>query len=152
MMNEQQAVTLGGIVRTALMLLEGQTAEVGKSIRLELLVPMAFGHGESIEHGEAGILPATLAIEGELLRVDDRFVLDPAIQRIFRLFLRSVFEPPVVGGGKFEITEREDGLIFMRKKNWNDDWQTHSVPFTSNDQAQGAGGGLIAGGSPGATG
>ena len=120
MMTPEQAETLGGVVRTILMLLAGALPDVGRTTRMELLVPMGFCDGKSVQHGEAYILPATLAVQGELLRVDDRFILDEATRNIFRLFLRSVFEPPVVGGGKFNIAEREDGIVFMPKEHGDD--------------------------------
>lgn len=126
-MNEAQAEELGGILRAVLMLLEGRRSDVGVSIRNELLLPIGFCDGKSVKHSEACILPATPAISGEFLRVDDRFIFDVAARRMFRLFLRSVFEPPVMGGGKFEIAEREDGIIFMPKKHWNDNCLTHNA-------------------------
>ncbi len=114
-MNLNQAETLGGIVRAIKILLSGYVDDIGKGRRLNLLVPHCLNNGESIEHGEAGILTATSAVINELLFIDDHLLEDVAIRDMFRVFIRSVFEPPVVGGGKFILEERSNGLVFFLK-------------------------------------
>ena len=109
------AETLGSIVRATNMLLEGYNHTIGSGWRMELLVPACFCNGESVYHGEACILPASKAVVGELLRVDDHLIYDTAVRNMFRVFLVSVYQIPVVGGGKFSIEERDEGIVFRLK-------------------------------------
>lgn len=115
-MNERQAAALGALARTVSLMLSSPSPDIGLGRRMNLLLPVGFGGSEGPEVNEGGIEPATLAPVGEFLRVDCRLVNDPAMRSILLAFLRSAFEPLVVGFGKFRVMadERGEGIIFIR--------------------------------------
>ncbi|MNP85160.1 hypothetical protein D3C76_1847720 [compost metagenome] len=65
---------------------------------------------------EGGIEAASPAPVGEFLWVDCHLIDDLATRSALLVFLRSAFEPLVVGFGKFRIMadERGEGIIFIR--------------------------------------
>jgi len=89
-----------------------------------LAVPVIFLDGESVECREAWIQPTATAIVGELLRVDDSIMNEPSLRDVLRIFLKSAFEPSVIGFGKVRIVfkEREESIIFVERDSDRNDW------------------------------
>lgn len=104
---------------------------------MNLRVPRYLGDGEGVERGDAYVLLASPAVVGELLQVDDNLLEDIALCNTFHIFLRAVFEPPVIGDGKFAIEERNEGIVFLRKEVWRDDYFAHGTAPVKTSNVKG---------------
>lgn len=115
-MNERQVTALGALVRTVSLMLSSPSSDIGQGRRMNLLLPVGFGGSEGPEVNEGGIEAATLAPVGEFLRVDCHLIDDLATRATLLVFLRSAFEPLVIGFGKFGVMadERGEGIVFIR--------------------------------------
>ena len=108
--------------------LKHHSQEVGNGRRTNLLIPSTFSDCESIEAGEAWIVEGSPAPHGELVRVDLNLLDDISTRTALCIFIRSAFEPPVIGGGEFRITtdELEKGIVFSRKDFQRDSGAAHA--------------------------
>ncbi|WP_165366979.1 MULTISPECIES: hypothetical protein [unclassified Pseudomonas] len=115
-MNERHAAALGALVRTVSLMLSSPSPDIGLGRRMNLLLPVDFGTSEHPEKDVGGIEAASLAPVGEFLRVDCHLVDNLATRSMLLVFLRSAFEPIVVGFGKFRVMTDDggEGIIFVR--------------------------------------
>lgn len=117
MINERQAAALGTLARIILLMLDGSCQNVGLGRRMNLCLPSGFCDSECPEVNEGGIEAASPAPIGEFLRIDCHLIDDLATRATLLVFLRSVFEPPVIGFGKFRIVADElgEGIVFLAR-------------------------------------
>jgi len=115
-MNERHSAALGALVRTVSLMLSSPNPDIGLGRRMNLLLPLGFCDSECPEVNESGIEAATLAPVGEFLRVDCHLIDDFTMRSVLLVFLRSAFEPFVIGFGKFRVVadERGEGIVFIR--------------------------------------
>ncbi|MHA6232725.1 hypothetical protein [Pseudomonas fluorescens group sp. PF-69] len=115
-MNEKHAAALGALVRIVSLMLSSPSPDIGLGRRMNLLLPMGFCSSECPEVNEGGIEAGSLAPVGEFLRVDCHLIDELATRSALLVFLRSAFEPLVIGFGKFRVVadERGEGIIFIR--------------------------------------
>ena len=117
---------LGNVARVVQYMLAGRTSDVGVSMRCNLRLP-AFGCNKGAECVDAGIEPATHAVVGELLRVHIDGPSDQAMQQTLFVFLRALFEPPLVGVAKvfLILDESNESIIFITRDAWLKRGQRH---------------------------
>jgi len=122
-----QASEMGDLARTVFTLLANYSTEIGRGRRMNLVLPPGFGSGEIAKCVEGGIDAATPAPIGELLRVDCQ-LSNLALRSTLFEFLRSTFEPPVIGCGKFRVIleDEEKGIIFLLKNARRDTESGHA--------------------------
>lgn len=128
-MDEKQAAAWGSLARVVSLMLDGRSPDIGLGHRMNLLLPSSFCDGEGSEIAEGWIEAASPAPVGELLRVDCHFIDSLAARAALLAFLRSAFEPPVMGFGKFRVVTNEsgEGIVFLTRDNYGN--ARHSVPL-----------------------
>ena len=112
LMNTAQAQDLGTLAHMVDLALDCHQEGTCKVLSL----PAMFLSGKMCEQGLIRLLPALPAERGELLKVDDHLIDSAALRLAVRIFLRSAFDPVIIGTGKALVVWEEglEGIVFFR--------------------------------------
>lgn len=87
---------------------------------MNLRIPMILSDGESAEHCEVGILPASSAVIGELLRIDLNDIELLSMREGICALLCGLLAPEYMACGKFGVVFEKDrkSVIVLTRDAW----------------------------------